>query len=117
MTNLQDRKEKIQKQRSQTPWKVFVKEIASRCPISISNNNGIISRYPATERALNLVEDKEFYSIRESLSSDMLFSGNFWKDFEKLFSITPLPYTVKVGDNENTTFGDVIASCKNVYLG
>lgn len=53
-------KEKIQQKRKQTPFKEFVKEIASWCPASFYKIDGQISRYPKTERVSKLVPAKTF---------------------------------------------------------
>jgi malate synthase len=50
MTNLEQRNQKLQEKRKNTPWREFVKEIGSRLPIFLYKNNKMISRYPATER-------------------------------------------------------------------
>jgi len=50
MPDLSYRQKKIQEKRKQTPRREFLKEIASWFQLSFYKNNGIISRYPETDR-------------------------------------------------------------------
>ncbi|PID34993.1 MAG: hypothetical protein CR971_00545 [candidate division SR1 bacterium] len=77
---LKVRQEKIQNKRRQTPWREFVKEIASWIPVNLYKVNGDITRYPETKRKIGkLVSLSEFAgkrdnNIREDIPTDGLMN-------------------------------------------
>ncbi len=54
---LKARQEKIQNKRKQTPWREFVKEIASWYTLNLYRNNDLITRYPPVSRNTNIIKD------------------------------------------------------------
>ncbi len=61
MTNLQYRQKKIQEKRKTTPWREFIKEIASWQPNVFYKFDGVVSRFPRTDRIGNVVKYSTFY--------------------------------------------------------
>ena len=62
MTDLQHRKQKIQEKRKQTPWREFVKQIASWQPNVFYKVDGLTSRFPRTDRIGNITKYSDFYA-------------------------------------------------------
>jgi hypothetical protein len=60
MSNLQYRQTIIQEKRKKTPWRDFVMEIASWCPVNFYKVDGKISRYPNTSRTGELISASDF---------------------------------------------------------
>ncbi|MEI8091605.1 MAG: hypothetical protein WCG98_05250 [bacterium] len=60
MQDIRQREEKIQAKRMQTPWRDFLKEIASWFNVSFNKNTGIISIFPETERCGIVYEASEY---------------------------------------------------------
>lgn len=60
MANLQKWEEKIKQKRMKTPFRDFVKEVASWCPMVLGKTNGMISRFPDTDRIKKVVNKDRF---------------------------------------------------------
>ena len=119
MPDLQYRQDKIQENRKQTPWRVFVKEICSIRPLTLYKNQNIISRYPISERCgtLSGIDEYNVYA------GDFL---EFWLDisdeewffsaFESLYRTVPAWYVLDYWWNENCAYADMCYRSRNCYL-
>ena len=110
--------EKIKEKRRKTSFRDFLKEITSWMPYSFNKNNWMISRFPESSR-INVVSNKDFNSIRDDLSRWGLqydFSKDFFKNLQKLFVKTKIPWIFHYWENENCDYADVVLYCKNAYL-
>jgi hypothetical protein len=68
MQDINKRELKIQEKRKNTPWREFLMEIVSRQRVTFYKNNGLISRYPETERIGTIIKGGNDYElIREDL--------------------------------------------------
>ena len=66
MNNLKYRQKKIQEKRKKTPWRDFVKEIASWVSLSFYKQDGVLTRYPK-ERITNITSAQEFDEGRDAM--------------------------------------------------
>ena len=115
MTNLQYRQQKIQEKRKQTPWRQFVKEIASWTSLSFYRNKTYVSRFPATERSPNIVDQKQFVwnNVKERWWEMIV---NFFDNLLVLFRQTELPNLMHFQWVENADYGDTIVGSNNAYM-
>jgi len=67
MVDIKKRELKMQEKRKLTPWRDFVKEIASRYPFVLYKNQGLISKYPPTERVKHIMNFNLFEEQRNAL--------------------------------------------------
>ena len=114
MTNLQYRQEKIQEKRKKTPWKDFVRELASWKPLNMYHRDGMISRFPESDR-VTVVPKKEFYAMRDWLLEygiDYDPSKSFFEQFSSLLSSTPLPSMIECFETENSEYCDIARAVK-----
>ena len=119
MQDIKQREIKMQETRKKTPWRDFVKQICSRRPLMFYKHNGLICRFPDTERMHSIVSYKEFETEREWFldkghSYDL--GKSFFENYHMLFDSLPLFTTMHIGGNENSEFSDGVYFCKNVYL-
>jgi hypothetical protein len=116
MSDLSYRQQTIQEKRKQTSFRDFVMEVCSWKPIQLHRQNGIIARFPLTERSPVLCKSlREFYDI--SFMHDYLDGAPFLDqlaDFYKTRPYVPL-FSYPLG-NENTDFSDAVFGAKNAYL-
>ena len=109
MPDLNHRKQKIQEKRKKTPWREFLKDVASWRPMTFYKNQGLTSRFPNTPRTKHIVSPKEFENIRDGLLGTFSPSSeHFFENFSKLLENTPLNTTQQLGNNENTDYADMI---------
>ncbi len=119
MSNLTNLQNTIKEKRAQTSYKAFIKEIASRRPMTFYKQEWWISRYPKSERISNLVSTDEYESAREEFLS--LWRGwnreeSFFDQFAELFSMLPKERCFQMAAWENTQYADVVRWSKDVYL-
>lgn len=69
MPDLKQREEKMQEKRKQTPFREYVKEIASWTPLVFHKNNGLISKYPPVERSGKIIPNKEYQVQRDAFGA------------------------------------------------
>jgi hypothetical protein len=116
MPDLTYRQVKIQEKRNQTFFRDFVKEIASRMPMQVYKQNGVITRFPSTERSPSLCKDlTEFYdvSVAQEYNSEFTFLQQLKNFYAKRPQIPLFSYPM---GNENTAFSDAVFGAKNAYL-
>lgn len=113
MSNLQHRQSKIQEKRKQTPWREFVRDIASHFPVNLYRNNSFISKYPPTNRigTLVLAKDRNNYPI---ISKD--YTGDVFDDMKRLLANNYLDSINYYGNNENCEYSEAVYGAKNGYL-
>jgi hypothetical protein len=103
MQDLTYRQEKIQQKRKQTSFREFVMEICSWYSLNIYKINGILSRYPNTERKGILVNDTNA-SVNNQQTGE--YSGDFFADLINFRMKTPRSYLAMYGNNENSQYTD-----------
>ncbi|MDD5770355.1 MAG: hypothetical protein PHE25_05285 [Candidatus Gracilibacteria bacterium] len=107
--------EKIKEKRKKTEFRKFLKEIASWKPFGFYKTDGILSRYPQTDRIGKIVPASKYN--RDSLKSlNYDFDITFFENFRKLIHTVDLRALVDYSGNENSEFADCIFGGKNVYL-
>ncbi len=117
MTTLQDRQSKIQDKRKQTPWREFIREVASLFPLNFYKNNNLISVYPPSPR-VTVISPKE-YSHRGSNnmnSSIWDHEGSFFEKLSHLVQNNPTPSVIHFRENDNVDYANCVFWAKNVYL-
>ena len=118
MPDLKQREEKMQEKRKQTPFREYVKEIASWTPLVFHKNNGLISKYPPVERSGKIIPNKEYQVQRDAFGAMWIeydFSISFFDNFQKLVHIMPFQ-NMRNEVTENSEFADVVINSKNAYL-
>ena len=118
MPNLQHRQQKIQEKRKHTPFREFVKEICSWTPLSYYSDEGVISRYPSTERIGWVIPFEEFSDHNEQRYNTGFDDneGSFFENFRKLFLSMDHPHMIQLAGNENARYADVAYGVRNAYL-
>ena len=113
-------KEKIRARRMKTPFRSFVREIASWCPIGFYRVDGHISRYPESERNGRLVDAKTFigYGYGDLARRDYDPSRPFFDQFAELYRESAHPLLWDFGGMvENCTYSDTVGwGVRNAYL-
>ncbi|MDD5770495.1 MAG: hypothetical protein PHE25_05995, partial [Candidatus Gracilibacteria bacterium] len=111
--------EKIKEKRKNTDFRDYVKEIASYYGIVLHKNNGLISRYPKTDRIGEVLKTTDYEDIRESLTKygmDYDFSKNIFENMRILKQKVEFPNLSTYGGAENCDFADTTHNTKNAYL-
>lgn len=118
MPNISHYEALIQEKRKKTPFRDFVREIASWETLSFyKRNDGKISRYHHTDRIKTLGED--FWERAPEHMRSYTSGESFVSQFQDLQDSIPLAYTLSfphLGNNENCQYSDAVFSAKNVYL-
>jgi len=117
MTSLQSRQEKIKIKRMQTPFREFVRDIASWRPMTFYKNAGFVSRFPETDRCWKIVDHNVFEEMRDNPFSKHYSSvDSFFYQFDDLFINMSFSPTYQVGWSENSEYSDMVLNGKNIYL-
>lgn len=110
----------IKERRKKTPFRKFVKEIASWSPlIMLYRRDNLISRFPDSPRIHHVVNKDDYEALRENFTNHGLDYGvdmPFQEQFQKLFQSIDFSNTISFGKNENTEYADIIIGSKDVYL-
>jgi hypothetical protein len=106
----------IQEKRKKTPWREFVKEIASWDIMNIYKQDGEICRYPKSDRISNLGDDVEFWDVSASHERSFDAEKSLFGNMRLLQDAIPLQRTLRFGTNENCEYMDGVLGAKNVYL-
>lgn len=115
--NLDTWKQKIREKRKNTPFRQYLKEIASWKPFSFYKNAWMVSRYPPEGRIKNIISIKEFALIRDNIPwKEYDKNKNFFKQYQELLLETPLWNLIHFNNNENADYADAVFTAKNVYL-
>ncbi len=115
---LTHRQTKIQEKRKMTTWRQYIKEIASRHPLTLNRRWSLLTRYP-DENRVTITTIEDFEAKRDSLLQygreyESWFS--FFKQFWWLFKVVPLRPLLTRWENERSTYADQIMSSKWCYL-
>jgi len=119
MTNIKQRVDQIKNKRKQTSFRDFLKQIVSRQPIVFYKTDGVVSRFPKTDRIKSVVKCSNFDKINEDIvarGQEYNFNKPFWENFSSLFHKISLPSMIHFFENENADYGDVVSKSKNIYL-
>jgi len=69
MSDIKQREEKIKEKRKQTPFRDYIKEIASRTPLVFHKNNGLVSKYPPVGRLGKVIPNKDYQEQRDTFAN------------------------------------------------
>lgn len=119
MTDLSHWQEKIQEVKRTTPFRDFLKEIASLRTLGFYRNGWYPSVYPESQRIQRVVSHAEFEANRDTLTQQWLtydFSKDFFENFKLLFKSIDQPPTWLFEECENCSFSDQTVASKNCYL-
>lgn len=119
MPSLSHRQSKIQSVRKETSRKQFIKEIASRRPLTFYKQQWWISRYPVSNRIGVLIDSVSYETQRESFEifgKEFDVTRSFFDQFADLFKSIPHDRCFQMGGGENTWFADVVRGSSDVYL-
>ena len=92
MPDLNHRKQKIQEKRKKTPWREFLKEIVSWRPVTFHKQDGMITRFPKTERISGVQSSVDLEKQRDSLiENGVAYDVNkpFFEQFQQLYKSFP----------------------------
>lgn len=116
MSSLQDWERKMRERRRNTPFNTYLKEIVSWWPINLHRRDGVVSRYPRTERMPSVVTTEAFSDAVQARGElDYDFSSGFWDNYERLARGIPFPNVIHIS-SENCEFADIVGWSKNAYL-
>lgn len=109
----------IQNKRKQTPWRQFIKEIASWKVLSFYKHGTIVTKFPRTPRVSNVLTPSDFEKYRSGLT-DLWIEWDttkwFFEQFQKLRLQTNLPSVIHFGVVESCDYADVVLGSRNCYL-
>lgn len=120
LMNLQHRQQKILNQAKETDFRDFVMQIASRYPLNLYKQDGMMTRFPPTERSPRIISKAEFadsmdHNTQYGVDYDM--SQTFWSQLSSLFKTVPMSHLIELrGPTENAEYADMVTASKNVYL-
>lgn len=109
----------IKNKRKQTTFHDYVRDLASWLPLVLHKNNGMISRFPETDRIKPVIDFNDFDNNVDSLLDHGIeydFDQDFFHNFQKLFKSINLWNLNNFANNENASFSDAVYNGKNVYL-
>lgn len=116
---MKQRQDKIKEKRKQTSFRQFLQEIVSWQPLVFHRTDGVISRFPKTERIKDVVKYKDFDKVNETIfaqGQDYDFTKTFWENFQSLFKKVSMPSMIHFFQNDNCDYADVVSKGKNIYL-
>jgi hypothetical protein len=117
MQDLKIWEEKIKEKRKNTKFRDFVKEIASWLPLSFYKEGAMISRYPTKKRIKKIIDSKKFEKeILNIPHTEYQASKTFFENLSELYDDMPFANMIYFGENENSSFADIVLGSKNVYL-
>lgn len=119
MASLHYRQQKIQNIRMKKTRREFVKEIASRRPLTFYKQQWGISRYPISDRIGTLLNSMSYEDRRKGFEMyGKLFdpSISFFDQFAALFKAVPHDRCFQMWAWENTQYADVVWWSSNIYL-
>ncbi len=113
MQTLEHWQKKIQDKRKQTPFREFLREIASWNTVNLYRNHGQLSRYPDTWREGTIVDLKDYDP--QNIEAEEYASDSFFQTLTSLFKKQPKMRLMQRFENENSDFAEVYGG-KNCYL-
>jgi hypothetical protein len=108
--NINYYKKIIQDKSKNLSFSDYLKYITSWQELSFYKIDGLVSRFPKTDRITGIVKFKNFdeqieNSIKNSKNYD--FSKSFFDNFEELFKSIKMPDMIQFLENENSQYSDV----------
>ena len=119
MTDLQQRKSKIQEKRKTTEFRDFVKEIVSWFPLVFHKTQGYMSRYPESDRIGTISSNSDFEAMRDTVTDyarDYDPQKNIFEQIHQLIKDVPVGATIRQMAGENTSYADSVVGSSNAYL-
>lgn len=118
MPSLKKREDKIKEKRKQTKFRDFVKEIVSWYPFILHKRDGLITRFPKTNRVKNIISTRLYEENRENLIKKgraYNFKESFFDNFKQLHESIDF-FNIFSFESENCEYWDNIYNAKNCYL-
>ena len=119
MSNLQQREEKLISMAKQKSFRDAVKHLCGWSPLSLSRQDGKLTRYPVAERVGKRIEPDEYEDLRDTfLDSNELWDdqASFFEQFSQLYRSVPQPRLCLSREPENCDFSDMTVDSSNCYL-
>ncbi len=119
MPDIKQRELKMQEKRKNTPFREFIKTIASRRALGFYKNSWMTTIFPDTGRVWGVVSHKQFEEGRDALTASGLeydASKSFFENIKVLMQGVHFPATILFGECENANFTDQTLSIRNWYL-
>jgi len=118
MSNLSYRESLIQKKRKQTPFREFIRDIASWTPLSFYKFDGVVSKFSKTERIHSVLNVSDKNSLENISHNEKEYDStvSFFNQFEELKRSVPHISRMEIGTCENTEYVWTVKNSKNVYL-
>jgi len=69
MPDLKVREDKIIEKKKHTNFRDFIKEVGGRYPLVFNKNNGMLSRYPQSDRIKEVVKGADFDAQADTLTN------------------------------------------------
>ncbi|MEI8091599.1 MAG: hypothetical protein WCG98_05220 [bacterium] len=116
MVDIQVRQDKMKEMRKDTPFREFIKTIASLRALGFYKNNGMTSIFPDVGRIKGVISHKDFEAGRDALTKSGIDYDplqTFFENFKKLYHSIDFPPTILFGECENANFTDQTVSIKN----
>ncbi len=119
MSQLQTWENKIKLKRAKTPFREFVRDIASSIPLVFHKFWSEISRYPETPRKGTLLSSSDFENQRGNFCDygrEYDFSKDFFQNYSEL--LREIPFQARLTDvsSQNASYAEAVRASKNVYL-
>lgn len=119
MTDLQIREDKIKERMKTVSRRDFIKCCGSLQTFVFHKNNGMISRYPQTDRIGGIEKTIDFEANRDNLVKTGLgydITKSFFANYQDLMKHMTFPAMFTYGSNENSDYTDGAHTSKNAYL-
>lgn len=94
MADIKIREDKMIERKKMNDFRKFIKEVGGRYPLVFSKNNGLLSRYPKTDRIKGVVKCEEFEKEVDSfIANGLMFdeSVGFFEMFARLMKSVDMP--------------------------
>jgi len=119
MQDLKQREEKMKEKIKSISWRDFIKYCWSLQTFVFHKNNGMISRYPQTDRIGGIQKTIDFEANRDNLIKSWLnydFNKSFFQNYQDLMKHMIFPAMFSYGNNENSEYTDGAHTSKDAYL-
>jgi hypothetical protein len=108
---------KIQEKRKNTPFRDFLRDIASWSAMVLYKNSSMITKYPVTGRIKNIVSIQDYNAKGNQMDiSDINYNLSFWENLERLRTSFVYGQVIHFYNNEGSDFADCVFWGKNAYL-
>ena len=109
---------KIADRRKQNSFEDFLREVVSWVSINFYKNNGLLSKYPSSDR-INVIALKQFQENRDkNIDYGLEYNPDqsFFELFQTLMRKVPQATLIHFWNNENSEFSDTVVESRNCYM-